>query len=277
MARHITILGKKRHVYGCRPSPRDLRDDTYRFQTPHFLALRLLTEYDPRALAPSTLPRVEDQETLGSCVGHGWSSGCEMRLRTLAVSAGKAPGSVPELSRLAVYYHGRVNIEGGDPSDDSGMFVRSGAKALQKFGTPVERLWPYDTTKFDKAPPPAAEGDAQRRQILSYHLISTLNDALYALQQGQPVIGGFSVPVSIGDPATEKSGVIKLPDSRGIEGGHCVLFVGFDRRRKVFIFQNSWSTAWGDKGYGYLPFDFWKRGLLTDVWTLQTLEDGAAR
>lgn len=275
MPRHIEILGQPRHLFGCRPSPRDLRDDPHRFKAPSFVTLRLRAKYDPRILAPSTLPRVEDQSTLGSCVGHGWSSGCEFRLRTLAVAAGKPPTSVPELSRLAPYWHGRVDIEGADGSEDTGMYVRSGGKALQQFGTPLERLWPYDVAKFNQAPPPAAEGDARRRQILSYHLLSNLNDALYALQSGQPVIGGFSVPATIGDSA--KTGVIKLPGAEGIVGGHCVLFVGFDRRRKVLIFQNSWGTGWGDKGYGYLPFTFWKQGLLTDCWTLLTLEDGARR
>ena len=39
------------------------------------------------------------------------------------------------------------------------------------------------------------------------------------------------------------------------EGGHAFTIVGYDDRTKVFKFINSWSTSWGDGGYGYLTYD----------------------
>ncbi len=39
-----------------------------------------------------------------------------------------------------------------------------------------------------------------------------------------------------------------------LEGGHVVTIVGYDR--EGFIFKNSWSEQWGDRGYGRMTYDF---------------------
>jgi C1A family cysteine protease len=39
-------------------------------------------------------------------------------------------------------------------------------------------------------------------------------------------------------------------------GGHAILLIGYDDKTKVFKFQNSWGVGWGDKGYGYIPYDY---------------------
>ena len=38
--------------------------------------------------------------------------------------------------------------------------------------------------------------------------------------------------------------------------GHAVLLTGYDTKKKIFFFKNSWSEDWGDKGYGELSFDY---------------------
>jgi C1A family cysteine protease len=38
--------------------------------------------------------------------------------------------------------------------------------------------------------------------------------------------------------------------------GHAVLLTGYDTKRKVFYFKNSWGEKWGDKGYGEISFDY---------------------
>ena len=39
-----------------------------------------------------------------------------------------------------------------------------------------------------------------------------------------------------------------------MNGGHAVAIVGYDDNG--FIFKNSWGTGWGDKGYGWVSFDY---------------------
>jgi C1A family cysteine protease len=32
--------------------------------------------------------------------------------------------------------------------------------------------------------------------------------------------------------------------------------------------RNSWGTAWGERGYGWFPYDYITAGLAGDFWTL---------
>lgn len=41
-------------------------------------------------------------------------------------------------------------------------------------------------------------------------------------------------------------------------GGHTVILTGYDQKREVFFFKNSWGGDWGKQGYGIMPYDFVK-------------------
>jgi C1A family cysteine protease len=71
-----------------------------------------------------------------------------------------------------------------------------------------------------------------------------------------------------------RTGRIPMPDqSEQLLGGHAVLIVGYDIHTHLFTFQNSWGTGWGDKGFGYLPFDYLaSHGLASDMWLIRTVE-----
>lgn len=64
-------------------------------------------------------------------------------------------------------------------------------------------------------------------------------------------------------------------------GGHAILIAGFDDdkvihnpkdeqevTRGAFLFQNSWGSEWGESGFGWLPYEYVRNGLVDDVWTL---------
>jgi C1A family cysteine protease len=57
-------------------------------------------------------------------------------------------------------------------------------------------------------------------------------------------------------------------------GGHAVLLVGYDKRKKVFIARNSWGTNWGIKGYFYMPFDMViKPNMSSDYWIIKSVNN----
>jgi C1A family cysteine protease len=38
-------------------------------------------------------------------------------------------------------------------------------------------------------------------------------------------------------------------------GGHSILVTGYDMKKRVFMFKNSWGNEWGKNGHGTIPFD----------------------
>jgi len=61
------------------------------------------------------------------------------------------------------------------------------------------------------------------------------------------------------------------------DGGHCMLIVGYNNENRTFLVRNSWGTAWGQQGYGAMPYDYIlspKR--TTDLWTIRSVTERAA-
>lgn len=49
-------------------------------------------------------------------------------------------------------------------------------------------------------------------------------------------------------------------------GAHALTLVGYDDKTEQFKFANSWGPHWGDKGFGYLPYDYVANNNVTNRW-----------
>ena len=89
------------------------------------------------------------------------------------------------------------------------------------------------------------------------------------LAAGFPVAFGLPVPTSISRSAE----ISYRPAFDSVLSGQALLAVGYDDRwlsssRGRLLVRNSWGAAWGDQGYGWVPYAFVEERLAADFWTM---------
>lgn len=248
--------------HGWRPDTPDFRDFPLSKKITAPRAVGDVVELDPAVVAK--VP-VRDQLQLGSCTGHG-VRGCLVYhiMKRLDLKD-------TDLSPLFAYYRGRVAES--SVNEDAGCEIRDVVKMAAQDGVALESAWPYRIEKFAKNPTKTAYKTAQAHQVkVGYYRCggdaqrpdAVLNDILQALAAGMPVTGGFACYSNL--DRGPRPGVIPMPAGQ-LEGGHAVWFTRADTRERLLKFQNSWGD-WGDRGFGYLPFDYVLRGLADDFWAV---------
>ena len=279
----VMNLEKRKYGMGWIPDYPDFRDYTEDTQEVKNI-LKFKSEVKGKKLPESVDLRewcspIEDQGMLGSCTAHAGVGLIEYYER-------KAFGRHIEASRLFLY---KVTRNLMKMKGDTGAYLRTTMGAMVLFGVPPEEYWPYtdEAKKFDQEPPAFCYAFAQNYQTIKYFRHDpprakpeeVLNKVKTYLSKGHPAMFGFTVYNSI--EQAEKTGQIPFPSPKEkIEGGHAIVAVGYDDRLKIknkygknetvgaLLIRNSWGKGWGDKGYGWLPYEYIHRGLAEDFWSI---------
>ena len=202
------------------------------------------------------MPPVYDQGELGSCTANA--------LCALMEYIDHIKGS-----RLFLYYNER-KIENDIP-DDAGATLSDGIKCLVKYGICSETSWSYDQTKFTLKPPITCYNEALKyKALIVKNILQDMTHMKTLLVENNPFVVGIAVYESFMSDEVAKTGYVPMPSYDEIcEGGHAVLCVGYDDKKRVWIMRNSWSDLWGDKGYFYLPYEYLlDSSLSSDLWTI---------
>ncbi len=228
---------------------------------------------------------VENQKSLGSCTAHAAVGIVEYYQR-------RAFNKHIEGSRLFVYKTTRNLMQ---VTGDTGAWLRNAMGALTLCGVPDEKYWPYTDAKpdFDDEPTSFVYAVADNFEAIRYFC----HDPLGANVPGSKVLTNLKNYLAAGIPsmfgfwgfpsfnACDVQGGIPYPCPRErAQWGHAIVAVGYDDRKKIknndcnktttgaLLIRNSWGTAWGDKGYGWLPYDYVVNKLALDFWSLLTME-----
>ena len=145
---------------------------------------------------------------------------------------------------------------GSNFKDAFEILINQGVATMEDF--------PYSDKKCI-SPSSAVKKSASQFRIHSYRRLGSRNivdEIKYHLNIEVPIIVGMMVVKNFG--GIEKRQVYNRKDFRqGINdgeepGGHAMVIVGYDDRKQAFKLINSWSTKWGEKGFGWVSYNLLK-------------------
>jgi len=226
---------------------------------------------------------VENQLTLGSCTAHAGIGIVEYYEK-------RAFNKHIEGSRLFLY---KVTRNLMQQTGDTGGRLRDVMRALALCGVPAEKYWPYNIVDFDKEPDAFIYSIANNYEALKYFCHDPLGSDIASatvlesvkkyLSAGIPSMFGFWGFPSFND-SDVKGGIPYPCQGESAEWGHAIVAVGYDDEKKIknlkcnkettgaLLIRNSWGTSWGDKGYGWMPYDYVLNKLAMDFWSLLGME-----
>jgi hypothetical protein len=245
--------------YGWKPDLPDIHDFVY--SVPNEVTAKPLPD---KVNLRDQCPAVYDQGQLGSCTANAIAAAFQFDLLKQ-----KLPAFMP--SRLFIYYNER-SIE-NTVDKDSGAQVRDGMKSVARQGVCKEIDWPYVASEFSVKPFAKCYDWALQHRSREYHRVSRkLEDMKGCLAEGYPFVMGFTAYEAFESTEVGSNGVLNLPAAgEAVVGGHAVLVVGYDEQAQRFIVRNSWGTAWGDKGYFTMPYQYLLTpDLADDFWTIRS-------
>ncbi|HRZ15308.1 MAG TPA: C1 family peptidase [Candidatus Omnitrophota bacterium] len=247
------------YALGCRKDVKDLRDIPMGLVLP---AIRVPDKVDYTAL----MTPVRDQGSEGTCVAFA------------SVVGVKEYADKKEYKRLVElsprYVYSLCKQLDGIPEEE-GTYPRVAMKVLLKNGVCPESYWPYRPHQADDHKRGAHER-ARTYRIKAYARIRGLAEMKRSLLVNGPFLAGVQVFDNWFTKRVERTGRISMPAAAAEPvGGHAICIVGYDERRKLFTFKNSWSRAWADRGYGYLPYAYMQKYCM-DAWSATDLIENPA-
>jgi C1A family cysteine protease len=220
---------------------------------------------------------IEDQGRLGSCTANAGVGLVEYFER-------RAYGKHIDASRLFLY---KVTRKMRNFKGDWCIFKECHG-CINLIRRTSWGILPYDVEKFDREPPAFCYSFAKNYNAIKYVRLDptgTARDVLLksikdSISKGFPCVFGFTVYNSRQQSST--TGKIPYPcEGEKVEGGHAIMAVWYDDKMSIknemcnketkgaLLIRNSWGVEWvGQKGYGYLAYEFVLEGLAEDWWTL---------
>ena len=199
----------------------------------------------PQVDLSATLPPPRSQGATRSCTSWSTVYGAATQAYRRTHSDG------PVLSPAFTY-----NPVSNDPYCQSPTRVSSTLNMLRDVGVLPLDAFAFDAGWCGRHPSLAERTEAARYRIKSWRALdgSKLDQVKTELAEGRVVI--FSV--GMGDALRAHSGNGVFVKDSEPKSGHAMVAVGYDDARQAFRIQNSWGRGWGDGGYAWFGYDYWR-------------------
>lgn len=234
-------------------------------------------KFAPGAIAlPSS---VDFSKSYPPCLNQEQCNACTSNATANALRFVTQNGPKVAQSRLFIYWNARVNVAGWSASADTGLTIRDAMKAVAKYNSIPETVWPYDPVPARVFVQPSQEAvDVANSSIETFSYMSvpqTEQDIKGALATGHPIVLGILLLDSFENPGPDATGYVKMTGNQ--LGWHAVAMVGYDDSTRRFKFQNSWGAGFGVDGFFELDYDWiLSPQTASDLWLLMSFTDRSA-
>ncbi|RAL11193.1 cysteine proteinase [Aspergillus homomorphus CBS 101889] len=216
---------------------------------------------------------IKNQNHLPSCVAFGLLSALDLVPQTIGLT---------DVHSEAFTWYWAQKLQGKTPSINSGTTISKALGALLEYGSCWESKYPYPGSSLPP-PPENAQAQAYEMRVRSYSYLgdpTDMNAVKTLLAAGVPVVIGFPMYGKpdywekwIYNADSTSTGYVNLPPDDpppARTDGHVVTLVGYDDNvthydvansrtvKGYFKFKNSWGADKGDKGWYYLPYEFFR-------------------
>lgn len=258
-------------------------------------SMHTLASLPPGADLRRNMPPIADQGAFGSCTAFATIKGLR---EYMAIREGRPQA----LSARYAWWVGREYLDQkwkqNPPAkmQNTGLPTGLAVYTTKMFGTVAEETFPYPSLaefagmrEFGsakrqqvlhdwaaKAPIRGMEVEAKKWRIhQTVYTVGSVRGLRKALSEGRPVVIAARLFESFMSKDTAKTGMVPVPNLKKEKevGGHAMMAVGYDNARQLIIVRNSWGADWGDNGYCYIPYAYFKlkssdgRGIVRGGWT----------
>lgn len=142
---------------------------------------------------------------------------------------------------------------------NSGSTIANGLNLIKNQGVCSWDEMPYTDIECSTQPNASQKNAASTHKSVSWATVSATNlqNVKTLLSMNLPIYIGVQVDASFDGMAN--TGWIWKNHSGAVRGGHAVCVIGYDDSKQAFKVQNSWGANWGEGGYFWIDYNFFKK------------------